>query len=247
MPHLGLPFLAAVAVALGAVSQAITGFGFSLVSAPFLIAAYRAPGGVQLNLVLSVAVNVALLTRERRHADVRSAALLMVPAGVATFAVGAVVRSSQASHGLHAPHRDPLTIAAGALCLAGAVAVASGIRSHRAAGAVGTAVAGAVSGGMNVAAGIGGPPVVLFALNARWPPERSRPTMQVFFLGINVLAMVSLGLPPELPVGIVVGLAVGVLAGIALVGRIDAGRARTATLAVAAVGGMLAIMRGVLG
>ena len=194
-----------------------------------------------MNLVLSVLVNIALLAREHRHADVKSAALLMVPAGVATFGVGAIVRSS------HASHKDALTIAAGVLCLAGAAAVASGIRSHHAAGVVGTAVAGAVSGGMNVAAGIGGPPVVLFALNAKWPPQRSRPTLQVFFLGINLLAITSLGLPPELPIGIFIGLGVGVAAGTLLVGHIDEDRARAATLAVAAIGGVLAILRGILG
>ena len=39
----GPALLAAVAVAAGVTAQAVTGFGFSLVCAPFLIAAYRAP------------------------------------------------------------------------------------------------------------------------------------------------------------------------------------------------------------
>ena len=233
--------VAAIAVGLGAVSQATTGFGFSLVCAPFLVAAYRAPAGIQLNLVLSVAVNIALLARERRHADARAAALLLVPAGVATFAVGAVVR---AAHGSHA---SVLTVVAGVLCLAGVVAVASGRHSHHVTGRVGTAIVGAVSGGMNVAAGISGPPVVLFALNAKWPPERARPTMQLFFFGINLLAMIALGLPHRIPVGIVAGLAAGLVAGRMVSGRVSDVRIRQATLVIAAAGSILAVLRGFLG
>jgi len=48
-------------------------------------------------------------------------------------------------------------------------------------------------------------------------------------------------------VGIVAGLAVGVAAGAVLVGHINQERARTATLAIAAIGGALAILRGLLG
>lgn len=48
-------------------TQFATGFGFSLVAAPLLIAAYRAPTGVQLTIVLSV--NLALLAREHRGID----------------------------------------------------------------------------------------------------------------------------------------------------------------------------------
>ena len=165
---------AAVAVALGAVSQAATGFGFSLVSAPFLIAVYRAPTGVQLNLLLSAAINLALLARERRHADVRAAGFLLLPAVAATAAIGYAVRQSQSA---------PLTLAAGLVCLGGVAAVASGRRFRRLRGPAGTALVGAVSGGMNVVAGIGGPPVVLFGINAGWSLERARPTMQLFFWG----------------------------------------------------------------
>src|SRR5947207_9280345 len=107
----GPALLAAVAVAAGVTAQAVTGFGFSLVCAPFLVAAYRAPAGVQLNLLLSMAVNLVLLLRERRNADFKSAGLLLVPAAAATVALGAVIRSS------HASHANLLTAAAGGLCL----------------------------------------------------------------------------------------------------------------------------------
>ena len=196
----GPELLAAGAVAAGVVAQAVTGFGFSLVSAPFLVAAYRAPTGVQLNLLLSVAVNVAVLAREHRHVDHRAAALLLAPAVVAIV---------PAAYAVHRLARGPLTVAAGLVCLAAVATLAAGVRVPRGSGRAGTALVGLLSGAMNVVAGISGPAVVLFALNADWPPERLRPTMQLFFLGLNAVTLISLGPPHHVPASLLGGFAVG--------------------------------------
>jgi hypothetical protein len=229
--------LAAVAVAAGVAAQALTGFGFSLVSAPFLVAAYRAPTGVQLNLVLALAVNLAVLVREHRHVDRRAAGLLLAPALVAVLPAAYAAR--RVSSG-------PLTVAAGGVCLLAVATLARGSRFRRGSGRTGTAVAGFVSGAMNVVAGISGPPVVLFALGARWPPERARPTLQLFFLGLNLVTLASIGWPDRFPPVLAVGFAAGVLAVAGLGGRPSTAAVRTATLAMAAVGSVLAILRGVV-
>jgi uncharacterized protein len=226
--------LATVAVAVGVAAQALTGFGFSLVSAPFLVAAYRAPTGVQLNLVLSLAVNLAVLAREHRHVDRRAAGLLMGPALVAVLpAAYAARRLSSAS----------MTVAAGVVCLLAVGVLARGRALRRGRGRAGTAVVGFVSGAMNVA-GISGPPVVLFALGAGWPAQRARPTMQLFFLGLNVVTIVSLGRPDRFPPGLAAGFAVGVLGAARFGGRPSTASLRKATLAIAAAGSTLAIVRG---
>ncbi|HEV7864394.1 MAG TPA: TSUP family transporter [Acidimicrobiia bacterium] len=227
--------LAALAVAVGVTAQAVTGFGFSLVSAPFLIAAYRAPTGVQLTLLLSMAVNVAVLAREHRDADRRAALLLLAPALVAVVPAAYAVR--RLSPG-------PLTVAAGVVCLAAVAALAAGRHLHRVTGRTGAALVGGLSGAMNVVAGISGPPVVLFALNAEWPPERVRPTMQLFFLGLNALTLVSLGWPDRLPVGLVAAFACGLAGGVFLAGRPSSAAVRSLTLVIAAAGSALAIARG---
>ena len=89
--------------------------------------------------------------------------------------------------------------------------------------------------------------MVLFALNARWPPERTRPTMQLFFLGLNLVTLMSLGWPARVPVGLVVAFAVGVAGGAILSGRPSSAAVRSATLAIAALGSGLAILRGLTG
>lgn len=227
--------LAAVAVGLGAAAQAVTGFGFSLVSAPFLVAAASAPRGVEWNLVLSAGLNLALLLAcGRRRVRWGEVARMLGPAVVVTVPLGYVARHAD---------RGPLTVAAGALCLGATVAAALGLRASALAGRGGALAAGGLSGAMNVVAGIGGPPVVIYGLNAGWPAAVWRPTMQAFFLGINLVAIPSLGLaaPPwSLPVAGVGGMAAGLLASRRLPDR----AVRWAVLAVAAAGGGLAVARG---
>jgi hypothetical protein len=97
---------------------------------------------------------------------------------------------------------------------------------------------------MNVAAGIGGPPVVLFALSTGWSPRTARASLQAFFLGINAIALTTLGPPRRLPLGLPVALAVGLAAGHLFVRRHEHVQLRTVTLVLAATGSVLAIARG---
>lgn len=226
--------LAALAVALGAVAQAVTGFGFSLVSAPFLIAAAAAPRGVQWNLTLSAGLNLILLARGYRQVRWSEVGRLLAPAVVATVGIGLVVR--------HA-NRAGLTVAAGALCLAATAMVATGWRRNRPPGPAASVAAGGVSGAMNVVAGIGGPPVVVYGLTAGWPAEVARPTLQAFFLGINVVAIPSLGVtsvPLVLPLALLAGIAFGAFG----LRRLPEPFVRSAVLTIAAGGSVLAILRG---
>ena len=100
---------------------------------------------------------------------------------------------------------------------------------------------------MNVAAGIGGPPVVLFGLNAGWTPKAGRATLQAFFLGINIVAIATLGLPDRIPPLVAVGMALGLVLGWTVAERVAAADVRRATLVVAAAGSILAIARGIAG
>ncbi len=227
--------VAALAVLVGSVAQAVTGFGFSLVCAPFLVAAYGAPEGVQMNMVVSLVLNLILLATGWRRVDRGSAIGLLVPALVATAGLGVLVRGSST---------DALTVLAGALCLLGVVVVARGRTFHRLTGKVGTTVVGALAGAMNVVAGIGGPPVVLFGATAGWPPEVARPTLQAFFFGINVVALATLGLPDDLPLLLVAGMAVGLAIGHPLSRRLHPDQVRLAVLLIAGTGSVLAIVRG---
>ncbi len=225
-------------MALGAVTQTATGFGFSLVSAPFLVAAYRAPAGVQITVALSLFVNLAVLAREHRRMDVRAVGLMIVPAVAVAVPLGHLVRNAPPG---------PATVIAGLVCLAAVATLAAGRHLHGLDSRAGRLAIGAVSGGMNATAGMSGPPVALFAANARWPLAMARPTMQLFFFTLNLVTILSLGWPHHMPLGVVAGFVAGLVTGALVAGRLSDAVARPATLVLAAMGSVLAIARGLAG
>jgi hypothetical protein len=221
-------------VLLGALSQAVSGIGFSLVCGPFLVAALGAHEGIRLSVLLSLLLNIALLVRLRRDVDLRGALLLLVAAALTTPAWALLVRAL--------PER-PARAAAGAVVVLGAALLASGARWSAArgpAGAVGTGVVAALT---NVVAGVAGPPVALWAENALWAATRQRATLQAFFLGLNLVALPSLGRPHVGPAALSAYLgAMAVGAGVGVRLRVPERAARRTTLALAAAGGLAVLL-----
>ncbi len=217
----------------------MTGLGFSLVSAPLLIAVLGPREGVRTALVLSTFLNLALLVRTHRDVLVREGALLLVPAVATTPFLAYASRRIDGTI---------LTLAAGVLTIASAAALASGLRWSRGTHPLAGMASGVVSAAMNVVGSIGGPALAIYSVNAGWPPVRARPTLQVIFLTSNIVALASLGLPRRDPsqVGLFVAMVIGLVIGLRLHRWIPEGAARNATLGVAAVGGAVAVARALL-
>ncbi|HJR26915.1 MAG TPA: sulfite exporter TauE/SafE family protein [Acidimicrobiales bacterium] len=228
--------VAALSVLFGSIASVVAGFGFALVCSPFLVAAYGAPDGVQINLLVSGILSMLLLFSGWEHLDRPSTVRLLVPAALATVALGIPLRGSDT---------DGLATVAGGLCLVGVAVVAFGRPLHRVTTRVGTTLVGLVSGAMNVVAGISGPPVVMFGATIGWAPRVARTTLQAYFLGINIVALATLGLPDRVPLVIVLAMVAGLLLGRPLAERLAPERIRSVGLALAAVGSVLAMVRGV--
>ena len=229
--------LVAVAVFAGALAQSVSGIGFALVSVPILVAALGSHEGVRLCLVLSAVVNAVLLVRHRSAVDYRGAALLLVPAALATPVCAVAVRSL--------PDR-PAEIATGLVILLGAALLGSGVRLPAARGTGGAISVGLVAALTNVVAGVGGPPLALWAANAGWSADRTRATLQAVFLVLNVVAVVSLGLPHAGARPVVAGvlaLSLGLLLGVRLARLVSEPAARRFTLSLAAAGGLAVLLR----
>ncbi|MDT7538228.1 MAG: uncharacterized protein QOI82_1813 [Actinomycetota bacterium] len=230
----------ALAVLVGAVAQSVSGIGFVLVCGPLLVAALGPDEGVRLAVVLSLVVNAAVLARTWRDAELRTALLLLVPAALATPLVVRLLRS--------APDRLAEGLA-GAAAVVGASALAVGLRWRAARGRAGAVLAGVVSAAMNAAAGIGGPAIALYAGNADWPATAMRSTAQVYFIGLNVVALISLGFPHvagTLLAGCVAALVIGLLLGSVVARRVPERLARQLTMSLAAVGGLVVVVRSVV-
>ena len=228
------------AVTTGAAAQAVTGFGFSLVTVPFLVLLIGPLHAVRLVNVLAVGINVLMLSREHRDLDLRNAVRLLLPA---------VAVTPVAAFAVHRTDPALLSIIVGAAVLACAFLLASGRRAERLRGRRGMIGAGAVSAAMNTASGVGGPAVAMYALNAEWSTEMTRPTLQLYFLGLNVLSFASLGPVWVRPVpAVLLGAAIvaGYVLGITVVRRLSATTVSRAILVLSVVGGSAAVIRGLV-
>jgi uncharacterized membrane protein YfcA len=227
---------ACLAVAMGAAAQAISGIGFALVCVPLLVALVGPKEGVRLAILLSAFVNIAVLSRVWRYVRWREISLFLVTALPVTPIVALAIR-----------HAKPtaVQVVAGVAVLVGVSLLATGRRLEVAATRPGALVAGAASAAMNTAAATGGPAMAIWMTNARWPPLEMRATLQAFFLPLNAAGLISLGVGGITfgKVGVMtVALVAGSFVGARFASRIPARAASFATLAIAAAGGMAAVV-----
>ncbi|WP_232665644.1 TSUP family transporter [Pseudonocardia sp. TRM90224] len=226
--------VALVAVALGSVAQTVAGFGFALICGPLLITVLGQSDGLRLVITLATLVSVAMLVPTWRQASLRNGLLLAAPGIVLTPGLAWLMQGLD---------RSVLTVAAGATTLLAAGALAVGLSLQWLRGTKGVLVAGATSGAMNVLGGMSGPVAALYAVNARWPAETVRPTLQVFGIALNLVALASVG-GPLLDGGAMAALAAGWAIGMLVARRLPPARMRQIVLALAALGGMIAVVRG---
>lgn len=224
--------LGAIAVLFfGAVAQSAVGLGFGLVSLPFLVMLMGPHQAIRTMILLALPLALLILVRDRSGLRAREAGLLYLPAGTVILLLGPIVRDAPQAF---------LAVAAGVFTLLAVSLLALGVRSKWLGGTIGAFLAGVVSGAMNVVSGIGGPPAALYAVNAGWTPSSIRPTLNMYFILIGTTTLLTLGLPEIRPI-LLSGVVAGWFAGGILAARVNEALLRNAVLAVAAVGGILAI------
>ncbi len=237
----------ALSVLVGAMAQRITGMGFALIAAPALVILLGPFDGVVIVNLCAVLSSLLILPRVWRDVDWRRFSWLTVPALVGTVA-GALL----------ATHVSPplLQVGVGVLVIAALTVTLVVTRtSHVASGPTPALIAGAASGVMNAAAGVGGPALSVYAVATRWSQVRFAATAQPYFVAIGVASLVGkLGATgwaaPALDPGawpVVIGaLLVGLALGEVLTRRISHRAARIAVIAIAYVGGAAALVDGLL-
>jgi uncharacterized protein len=115
-------------------------------------------------------------------------------------------------------------------------------------GARGTGIAGALSGFMNVTAGVGGPPIVIYANSIDWDYKEYLATVQLYFAGLNILSLLARGGPELPPAGWAVAAGssiLGVIIGNLLSTSINESVAKKAVLSIAGIGSLAAVIQGV--
>ncbi|MEU8029159.1 sulfite exporter TauE/SafE family protein [Streptomyces sp. NPDC049099] len=228
-------------VLLGGCVQWLTGMGFALVAVPALVLLLGPADGVVLANCAAGAISVVGLAGGWRR--VRPAA--MVPlclAAACTVPAGAWMTRQLP--------RPLLLVVMGGLVTAAVLLVMRGARVPALRGGKGAVTAGALGGFMNAAAGVGGPPVSLYALNAGWTVRDFVPNAQFYGVAVNAFSIAANGTPrltgPQWAVA-VAALALGALTGHTITDRIPEHRARHLVLLLSLAGGATAITKGLWG
>lgn len=167
-------------VLLGSFAQAVSGFGFALITVPLLAVTIDPRTAVVVTALTGIGLTLATAARERAYARWRTAGLLTaagavgVPAGLLVLALA----SDRVLAGL---------IAVDVLCCT--VLVWRRIRMH--AGPVAVGAVGVLAGALGVATGASGPPLVAAMQALGYDPRTFRATMAATFTGTGLLGLVG--------------------------------------------------------
>ncbi|WP_406171989.1 sulfite exporter TauE/SafE family protein [Streptomyces sp. NBC_00996] len=230
--------LLGVIVLVGSCVQWLTGMGFALVAVPALVLLLGPAEGVVLANCAAGAISVVGLAGGWRRVRPRA----MVPLCVA--AACTVPAGAWLARRLPEP---VLLVLMGALVTVAVALVMRGARVPALRGTKGAVAAGAAGGFMNSAAGVGGPPVSLYAVNAGWTVREFVPNAQFYGVVVNAFSVAANGVPHlgGMRWGLTVtGMAVGALTGRALAHRVSEKRARMLVLSLALTGGVTTLGKG---
>ncbi|WP_155055654.1 sulfite exporter TauE/SafE family protein [Streptomyces blattellae] len=225
-------------VSLASCVQWLTGMGFALVAVPAMVLLLGPGEGVALVNCAAGVISVVGLAAGWRQ--VRPGAML--PLCVA--AVCAVPAGTWLTRRLP---EAALMAVMGGLVTAAVLLVMRGARVAALRGTGGAVTAGAVGGFMNSAAGVGGPPFSLYAVNAGWAVRDFVPNALFYGVVVNAFSVAANGVPrldrAQWTV-LAVAMAAGALAGRGLAGRVPEQRVRSLVLLLALAGGLGAVGRG---
>ena len=178
-------WIAALAVALAACAQGMTGFGFSVVCVPVLLAVLSPSTVVVVALLLSLGLTLSLLpgapSKVRLNRTWPLFAFSLLGAALGGWLLPRVGEAAW------------LKPAMGAAAFLGGLGVLvsakrAAFRRERTA----LAVTGVVSGLMNSLASLSGPPAAIIAVRQRWEAADARKTLLAYSLFVNAAALLAL-------------------------------------------------------
>jgi uncharacterized membrane protein YfcA len=239
-----LEVAAAVAVFAGAGLQSAVGFGFSLVCAPLVLAAFGPEQAVGLLTVLGLEVNLVSLLGEGRRPDPLGRVVLVVLAcALPGMVVGVAVLRSV----------DAVVLQSAVTAVVLLSLVRRRVRSSPRSPAW-TPVAGAAAGVLTTTTSTAGPPLVLLLLGRGIEPARVRDTLTVSFIGLSVAGgavLAATGTRGAAPGAVALAAllplaALGQLAGRPLFARLAGGRYERALTGVLVLSALLGLASAVL-
>ena len=171
-----LLFVAIILIA--AILQTSTGFGFSILATPFLLLIFEPADAIQINLVLSLVISIALITKIRKDIDFVILKRLMIGSGMG-LPIGIVIFL------LIGINKLKMAISFIILILTIMLMLKFRIKpTHKRDFGV-----GGLSGSLTASIGMPGPPLLLYFAGTDTGKEKLRATTLAFYLFIYSLSL----------------------------------------------------------
>ncbi len=244
MPPVGALVLVAAAVFAGAVLNALSGFGFALMSVPLMTIAVGPKDAVVVSSIVGLASNSTIMWRNRGDVD-RPVVSRLLAGSLVGMPVGVVVLTRLAER--------PLEVMIAVAVLVAVLSLASGVRIGSTSPLIDLA-AGFTSGTFNTSIGIGGPPVVVLLAGRGLDKAVFRSSAVTVFAIAGAVALVLFGLAGRYDRGVLVAalvalpaLPLGLLVGDRVHHRVSEDRFRRLVLTLLAVTGSVTLFNAVGG
>lgn len=167
-----------VIVLLAAILQTSTGFGFSIMATPFLLLIFEANEAIQINLLLSLVISIALISKIRKDVDTGVLKRFII-GSLPGLAIGMTVFLMVSTR--------QLKIGIGIAILVLTILLIRNVRLRKTKRR--DMFVGGLSGAMTTGIGMPGPPLLLYFAGTDTGKEKLRATTLMFYLYIYAVSL----------------------------------------------------------
>ncbi|MCM3618198.1 sulfite exporter TauE/SafE family protein [Sutcliffiella horikoshii] len=168
-----------IIILIASVLQTSTGFGFSILATPFLLLLFKPSEAIQINLILSLVISIALIMKIRKDIDhgilgrFVAGSVMGLPVGITIFMMIDI---------------DRLKLAVSLIILLLTVLLVLNFRIKQ--NKKRDLLVGGISGLFTTSIGMPGPPLLLYFSGTNTNKEKLRSTTLAFFLFIYLVSLV---------------------------------------------------------
>lgn len=172
--------IAFITILVAAGIQGITGFGFSLVSLPLLAMLLPMETIVPMLVLYSLCLNIVLYKKVKGQIE-KKRIVILVTCGLLFIPVGI--------YGLTAVNESLIKIIVGAIIIISSLALGLGFKIKFKNPMISYGLSGILSGLLNGASSLSGPPVILLLSNEGVDKDNFRKTLATYFMVLNLFSI----------------------------------------------------------
>ncbi|AEI02430.1 putative transmembrane protein [Afipia carboxidovorans OM5] len=177
----GMVLAAVIFIGIASFVRGLTGFGFAIVATPLLALVFPPAVAVPVATLLQIPSGLPTVFRDWPDTDFRSASIAWL-GGVPALVPGVYLVANMSP--------DIMRLAVGVAVVFSSLCLAFGVKANRNPKGYELFGAGALSGLMQGAVAMAGPPVILLILSSSWSAARCRATLSCVFLFLGTASVV---------------------------------------------------------